>query len=82
MLRYLRFFINPLVMFVISIGLLFGGIWTWLPGIVYIAGVAIADQKPLQIEFRVEFDRRSPRLGRLLVAPLPEQLPPDNYRSR
>ncbi|MDF1821377.1 MAG: alkane 1-monooxygenase [Alcanivoracaceae bacterium] len=44
MLRYLRFFVNPIVMTIISVGLLFGGVWMWLPGILYIAGVAIADQ--------------------------------------
>lgn len=44
MLRYARFFVNPLVVFVISAGLLFGNFWVWLPGILYVAGVAIADQ--------------------------------------
>ena len=44
MLRYARFFVNPIVMFIISVGLLFGSFWIWLPGILYIAGVAIADQ--------------------------------------
>lgn len=44
MFRYARFFVNPLVVFAISAGLLFGNFWTWLPGILYVAGVAIADQ--------------------------------------
>ena len=44
MLRYLRFFLNPIVIVIISTGLLFGGVWTWIPGFAYIAGVAITDQ--------------------------------------
>lgn len=44
MLRYLRFYVNPLAICVISSLLFKGGVWLWLPSVAYIAGVAVLDQ--------------------------------------
>lgn len=44
MLRYLRFFLNPAANLLISTGLLFGGVWLWVPGVTYVASVAVIDQ--------------------------------------
>lgn len=43
MLRYLRFYINPLAVSAIAVGILFGGIWLWLPGLLYVGGIALLD---------------------------------------
>lgn len=44
MLRYLRYYIAPLSICIIAIGLFFGGIWLWLPAALYVGGIALLDQ--------------------------------------
>ena len=44
MFRYLRFYANPVAVSAIAIGLLFGGIWLWVPGLLYVGGIAVLDQ--------------------------------------
>lgn len=62
MFRYFRFYIAPLTVCAISIGMFFGGIWLWLPAALYIALVASLDQmfphdveeKPYRYEFLLD----------------------------
>ncbi|HVL02041.1 MAG TPA: alkane 1-monooxygenase, partial [Dongiaceae bacterium] len=44
MFRYFRFYIAPLTIMAISVGMLFGHQWLWLPAFVYIAAIASLDQ--------------------------------------
>ena len=59
MFRYLRFYVAPVTIMAISAGMLFGGIWLWLPAAVYIATIASLDQMfPHDVEetsYRREF---------------------------
>ena len=44
MFRYFRFYVAPLTIMAISVGMLFGGIWLWLPAALYIATISALDQ--------------------------------------
>ena len=60
MIRYLRFFVSPVVMFLIAFAMFFGGIWLWLPGLCYVFGIALLDHFfPLDLD---EEDYRAPLL--------------------
>ena len=59
MFRYLRFYVNPVVITIISLMMFKGGIWLWVPGALYVGGIALLDQlfpydlseKPYQFPF-------------------------------
>lgn len=44
MFRYLRFYVTTIYTTIVTIGLFFGEYWLWLPGLIYLVGVAITDQ--------------------------------------
>lgn len=43
MFRYLRFYINPVAIIAISLAMFLGGLWLWLPGLMYVGGIALLD---------------------------------------
>lgn len=63
MFRYLRFYISPIVMALLSLAIFFGSYWLWLPGFVYIGLIAVFDQiisndtndQPYQYPFVLDF---------------------------
>ncbi|RLB44467.1 MAG: hypothetical protein DRH30_01485 [Deltaproteobacteria bacterium] len=59
MIRYLRFYVSPVVMFLIAFAMFFGGIWLWLPAASYVLGISLLDQLvPLDLDeddYRVPF---------------------------
>jgi hypothetical protein len=44
MFRYLRFYILPAMIILIALGMMLGGIWLWVPAVVFIILVSILDQ--------------------------------------
>ncbi len=44
MFRYMRFYVAPVVIMIISFAMFFGHQWLWLPAFLYIGGIALLDQ--------------------------------------
>ena len=44
MFRYFRFYITPIYIAIVTVGMLFGEYWLWVPGLIFVIGVSVADQ--------------------------------------
>lgn len=54
MIRYLRFYIAPFSMAIVTIAMFFGSHWLWIPGFTYLASIAICDQL-----FKHDYDEKA-----------------------